>query len=188
MLRCAALAALPFLVAGLLACSAPDDPEAVARAFWKAVLAGRSDEAATIATSGAEKIEGLLPARRPLEVRHGEALRNEARAEVPSIWVYERATGEAEVGFATVLVRTDHGWRVDVPATERSLRQALFAASAEDVEEAMRLGAQAMGQALEQGAREAGSAMERAADALREAFEAGPPADAPGEAETPDWP
>jgi hypothetical protein len=192
MLRATVLAALPFIVASLLACSAPDDPEAVARAFWKAVLAGRSDEAATIATAGAAEIEALLPTRRPLEVRHGEALRNDAHAEVPSTWVQARGEGEAEVAFATVLVRTSHGWRVDVPATDRALRQALLAASAAEIEEAMRLGAQAMGQAFEQGAREAASAMESAADALREALEAGPteapPEDAPDGSATPDQP
>jgi urease accessory protein UreF len=166
------LAALPFLITGLAACSAPDDPSAVAQAFWKAVLAGRTEEAATISTGAAEEIEALMPERRPTEVRHGEALRNEEHAEVPSTWVREDETGTSEVAFATVLVRTPHGWRVDVDATDRSLRQALLAASAEDIEKAMRLGAEAMGQALEQGAREAAAAMERAAEAMREALEA----------------
>jgi hypothetical protein len=159
-LRCLCLAVI--LSAG---CAPdPNGPGPTATRFWEA-LRSEEFEAARALTDGASLSEVRdLAAAHPFErVEIGEALDNEAAAQVPTHMVRTTGAGPA-FDFQTHLVRVDDGWRVDLRETRRDVTRELLASSFEGVREALRESGSAFVEEFEERALEA-------SEALRETLE-----------------
>jgi hypothetical protein len=160
---------LGFGIAGLLAafgCGLLEDgPRGVATRFWEALEAGDLDGARRLASpTSADALDEWFT-RQPLaEPVLGETLRNDRAAVVETALVVGRGEAPLHARFPTHLVRQDGAWRVDVDRTRRELAEALLAAGARRVQEAVAEGLNELGEALEQGTQELG-------DSLREALE-----------------
>ena len=161
-LRVAVTAALPLV----LACgvTAPS-PQQVAEQFWEALRAGDLAAAREHASaSSATFVDSMGDDRRIEEVRLGETLQSERSAIVRTELVTATEAGRQHSSFDTHLVRESDEWRVDVRATEREMTAAIFAASLQQVGEALGEGVQEFSEALEESAED----MKRA---IREALE-----------------
>ena len=150
----------------VLACGVPaPSPQQVSERFWEALRTGDIATAKAHASAwSAMLVDALGEDLRIEEVRLGETLQSERSAIVRTSLVTATEAGRRHTSFDTHLVRESDEWRVDVKATEREMLAAIFAASLQQVGEALGEGVQEFSEALEEGTAE----MKRA---IREALE-----------------
>lgn len=175
----------PLMLLALLlttACTPAPNPVQQAQGFWNALAAERVDEARAFVVEGdakrqlrqLEDLAGLGAAVERLEVpAEAEA------ALLPTRIEGSRSSGDAAVlEAATVLRRTDDGWRVDLEETRRAYRRASADAAGQRLadalgrlEEGLGRSADEFGASLEALGRELGELMAEEGAARAEALE-----------------
>jgi hypothetical protein len=160
----AVVAALPLI----LACGVPaPSPRQVTERFWEALRAGDVATAKACASApSARLVDAMGEDRRIEEVLLGETLQSESSAIVRTSLVTSMAEGRLHTTFDTHLLREAEEWRVDVQATQREMTTAIFAASMQQIGEALGQGVQEFSEALEEGAAELKRALREALEEL----------------------
>lgn len=140
----------------------------VAGRFWEAIESGDLEDARREASRiSADALDAWFSDQSLGEATLGETLRNDTLAVVETSLSVGEGETPLQATFPTHLVREEGAWRIDVDRTRRELAQALFAAGALRVQEAINEGLDELGRALEQGARELDDALHEALEELQ---------------------
>ena len=112
------------LILSLSSCGTPDSPKAVSKQFWDSVQKRDMESAKMMATWDTVDYLKYLNTEKihPERYELGDQMLGEERAEVNTI-LYTTKMGQSGVKLpgVTVLVKTDHGWRVNVKQTMTSV-------------------------------------------------------------------
>lgn len=112
------------LILSLSSCGMPDSPKAVSEQFWNSVQKRDMESAKMMATWDTVDYLKYLNNEKmhPERFELGDQMLGEASAEVNTI-LYTTKIGQSGVKLpgVTVLVKTDHGWRVNVKQTMSSV-------------------------------------------------------------------
>jgi hypothetical protein len=108
----------------LAACGTPDTPKGVSQEFWQAVQNRDMESAKLFATWDTVDYLKYLNTEKlhPERFELGEQMTSDARAEIATT-LYTAKPGKSGIKLpgVTVLVKTDHGWRVNVKKTMTSV-------------------------------------------------------------------
>jgi len=113
-----------FVLLFLSACSQTDTPKSVADAFWKAVQQRDMETAKNLATWDTVDYLKYLKAEKmhPERFELGEEMVGDTSAEVvTTLFSSKEGKSGVKVPGKTLLVKTEHGWRVDVKKTLASV-------------------------------------------------------------------
>lgn len=113
-----------FLITVIQACSAiPLTPSQTVEQFWAALLVGNTETAGRFATSQSETELTALPEElQGATVSFGEITISSSEASVATTLQLAPSTTKSQsLQFSTFLQRADEHWRVDWPATKKSL-------------------------------------------------------------------
>lgn len=118
------LGGLLALLITISACGTPESPKAVSQQFWKSVLERDMESAKLMATWDTVDYLKYLNSEKlhPERFELGEQMLGDTSAEVDTV-LYTTQLGQsgAKLPGVTVLVKTNHGWRVNVKKTMTSV-------------------------------------------------------------------
>lgn len=109
-----------FILLGLTACSESDSPESVSSEFWEAVQDRDMETAKQLSTWNTVEYLKILKVKKfhPERFELGDKMMGKARAEIDTtLFTTKQGKSGIKVPGVTVLLKTDHGWRVDVKKT-----------------------------------------------------------------------
>jgi len=165
------LLGLLFVSLMLVACNAKlDTPESVAADFWQAVIDQDMEKAKALASW--DSVDYLKYIRsgqlKPERYELGEALKNEHTATIETM-LYSQPQGQASMRIPgrTVLVNTEHGWRVDLEETIGSTVKETMGTVFDQLNNLMQEGLKGLDQQLSDSMKEMGDALEKGAQELR---------------------
>ena len=111
---------ITLIILGLTSCSNSDSPDSVSANFWQAVQNRDMETAKQLSTWDTVEYLKILRAKNfhPERFELGEKMVGETRAEIDTV-LYTTKQGKSgvKVPGVTVLLKTEHGWRVDVKKT-----------------------------------------------------------------------
>jgi len=154
----------------LSGCVQSDTPKSVSEQFWKAVQIRDMESAKQLATWDTVsylkylKAEKLHPERFDL----GEVMQGEIRAEVvTTLYTQKQGQSGIKVPGVTVLIKTEHGWRVDVKKTLNSIVKHTIDNVFNQLNGFMQEGLKELDKSLSESLDEVGKALEEGAKELR---------------------
>jgi len=151
-------------------CTQSDTPKNVTERFWKAVQLRDMETAKQLATWDTVSYLKYLQAKKahPERFELGEVMLSETRAEVATT-LYTQKYGKSGVKIpgATVLLKTEQGWRVDVKKTLNSVVKHTIDNVFDQLNGFMQKGLKELDMSLSESMDEVGKALEEGAKELR---------------------
>lgn len=159
------------LAAVLSACTAKEQtPEVVAGEFWQAVIDQDMEKAKSLASW--DSVDYLKYIRsgqlKPERYELGEVMTGDKRASIDT-FLYSQKQGETSVKIPgkTVLISTEHGWRVDLAETIGSTVQETVGTVFDQLNNLMQQGIQGLDKQLSESMKEVEKALQQGAEELR---------------------
>ena len=166
------LISIIFMMFFIMSCDTKNDtPESVAAEFWQSVIDKDMEKAKNIATW--DSVDYLKYIRsgqlKPERYELGEVIKGDRRAVIDTT-LYSQKQGQASVKIPgkTVLVSTEHGWRVDLKETIGSTLKETVGTVFDQLNNLMQEGFKGFDQQLSDSVKEIGKALEKSAEELRD--------------------
>ena len=144
--------------------------ESLAQDFWKAVIEKDMETAKSLASW--DTVDYLKYIRsgqlKPARFELGEAMQNDQRAVIDTT-LYSASQGQTSVKIPgkTVLLNTEHGWRVDLKSTIGSTVQETVGTVFDQLNNIMQQGLEGLDAQLSESMKELGEALEKGAEELK---------------------
>ena len=154
----------------LSGCVQSDTPKSVSEQFWKAVQVRDMESAKQLATWDTVDYLKYLKAERlhPERFELGEVMEGETRSEVvTTLYTQKQGQSGIKVPGVTVLIKTEHGWRVDVKMTLNSIVEHTIDNVFNQLNGFMQEGLKELDKSLSESLDEVGKALEESAKELR---------------------
>ena len=154
---------LTLLIVFLAGCGAPETPKDVSQQFWKAIQERDMESAKLMATWDTVDYLKYLNTDKlhPERFELGEQMMGDTRVEIETtLFTSKPGKSGVKVPGVTVLVKTSHGWRVNVKNTMTSVVKYTANNVFDQLNELMQEGIQGLDESLSESMNELGKALE----------------------------
>ena len=159
-----------FALVGLSACSGSESPEGISSKFWQAVQDRDMETAKQLSTWNTVEYLKILKARNfhPERFDLGDKMLGDTRAEInTTLYTTKQGKSGIKVPGVTVLLKTDHGWKVDVKKTLGSVIKYSVNNMFDQLNGLMKEGIKEFDSTLSDSIGELGKALEEGAEELK---------------------
>ncbi|MCK5903230.1 MAG: hypothetical protein KAG28_08760 [Cocleimonas sp.] len=169
-----------FLFWLLASCSANNSPESTANDFWQAVIEKDMEKAKSLATwDTTEYLKYLNKSKlHPERFELGETMMGERSAEIAVVLHTASEGGESiRIPGKTILIKTEHGWRVDVKQSLGSVVKQTVNNVFDQLNNMMQKGIKELDQSFSDSMNDIGKSLEEGAKELQRELEHSLPKD-----------